>query len=424
MLREILTTGYIEKKINLEGKKKLLSPEKSNNIKKNKSPSFNSLNFSSKKKDKIDNKKNIPIMKNTIDTIMNRPDFLIGQNNESTMPTTSINKPFLYSNEITKNLMTPSIVENLNLNINEINSDKEEVSMEIKNKNSNSASDLKIKNDNIIQKRTKLKDNNNSNEINKANNIILNDKNIKEKEKEIVFPYTENKNSINAEIQNNKSITNSKNKLKSDNNKSFEINMSLLSDEGIDKLKLLEEYIAQIKENSTNINEEKFQQLKNKKNKLECSVNILSTNIRLNRKKYKDNQKMKNNLELEKERVNYDSNKANKDAFSLLKDLPNYRVEIEIMKNQITQAREETKGIINYTNDIERQTMEIQDEQKKINVKISNVIKEKDKISNEIYSLNKKCNTLRSKIDKVEKSANEFLYSVEQLAKLSKQNKI
>ena len=216
----------------------------------------------------------------------------------------------------------------------------------------------------------------------------------------------------------------SKNKLKPDNSKSYEINMSLLSEEGIDKLKLLEEYIAQIKENSKNINEANIQQLKNKKIELENSVNIFSNYIRLNRKKYKDNEKLKKNLELDKEKVNYNSNKANKDTFSLLKELPNNRVEIEIMKNQIAQAREETKGIINYTNDIKRQTMEIQDEQKKINVKISNVIKEKDKITNGIYSLHKKCNILRSKIDKVEKSANEFLYSVGQLAKLTKQNKI
>jgi chromosome segregation ATPase len=129
-------------------------------------------------------------------------------------------------------------------------------------------------------------------------------------------------------------------------------------------------------------------------------------------------------LEFEKERVQYDSSKADKDAFSLLKELPNNRVEIEIMKNKIAQAREETKGIINYTNDIERQIMEIQDELKKINVKITNSIKEKDKISSEINTIHKKCSTLRSKIDKAEKSANEFLYSVGQLAKLTQQNNI
>ena len=41
------------------------------------------------------------------------------------------------------------------------------------------------------------------------------------------------------------------------------------------------------------------------------------------------------------------------------------------MKNQIAQIKEETKGINNYADDIERQTMEIKDELKKINVKIT-----------------------------------------------------
>ena len=69
---------------------------------------------------------------------------------------------------------------------------------------------------------------------------------------------------INNE-NNNNIISNSQSKLKPDNSKSFELNMSLLSAEGIDKIKLLEEYIAQIKNNSTNINEIKIQQLQKQK---------------------------------------------------------------------------------------------------------------------------------------------------------------
>ena len=428
MLREILTTGFTKDKNIKLPRKKMFSPGKSSDKIVVKNQSYKSFNYSSNKKNQKDtpNKNNnIPIMKNQIEIIMNRPDYLIGQNNESTMPTSSINKQNIYSNEITKNLISPANIENLK--INDYNSEKEE----------NSTDKKKIKNNNYINPNPnnninkKINTNKNiENNLNKNINLNQIDNIIKEKkvndinDKEINNINQDiNINNINNE-NNNNIISNSQSKLKPDNSKSFELNMSMLSAEGIDKLRLLEEYIAQIKNNSTNINERKIQQLQKQKNKLEYNVNVLSNNIRLNKKKAKDNEKLKKNLEFEKERVQYDSSKANKDAFSLLKELPNNRVEIEIMKNQIAQAREETKGIINYTNDIERQTMEIQDELKKINVKISNAIKERDKIASEINTIHKKCSTLRSKIDKVEKSADEFLYSVGQLAKLTQQNKI
>jgi chromosome segregation ATPase len=294
-------------------------------------------------------------------------------------------------------------MNNINLNLNEIYSN---INKEQNNNNAN-----------------KNEDNSNIN-INNIKNLTNNIKEVKlineNNKNEITIPDT-SKN-INSNDTNNANNNQSNSKTK--NSKSFELNMSLLSSEGIDKIKLLEEYIAQIKENSTNINEVRIQQLQKQKDKLENKVNILSNNIRLNKKKYKDNIKNKKNLELEKEKVVYDTNKANKDAFSLMKELPNNRVEIEIMKNQIAQAREETKYINNYSIEIDRQTMEIQDEIKKINVKISNVIKEKDKIQNEINYIQKKCVSLRNKIDKAEKSANEFLYNVGQLARLTQNNKI
>ena len=65
----------------------------------------------------------------------------------------------------------------------------------------------------------------------------------------------------------------------------------------------------------------------------------------------------------------------------------------------------------------ERQKKEIQDEIKKINVKISCAVKEKDKVQNEINAIKKKNSFLRNKIYKAENSANEFLFNVAQLAK-------
>ena len=386
MLREIFTTGFIDKNIE---RNKNFNPGKKGGMKINNNKSFKSYNYILNKRD-IFNQNNKPIMDNKINMIMNRPDYLLmNQNNYSTLPTTSINKPYIYSNEITKNIMTPNNIEHQNFNINEKKINNEEIITKINNIN-------------------KIEQNSNEKEKEKE----------KEKGKEII-PEINNKNEEN---QNN--INDSKNKSRTEDNKSLEMNMQFLSGDGIDKLKLLEEYISQIKENSTNINETKIQELQRQKNKLENNVNILSNNIRLNKKKYKDNISLKKNLELEKEKVVYDSNKANKDAFSLMKELPNNRVEIEIMKNQIAQAREETKGMNDYANEIEMQTMEIKDELKKINVKISNIIRERDKISNEINSIKKKCTSLRSKIDKVERSSNDFLYNVEQLAKFTQQNKI
>ena len=396
MLREILTTGYIDKNI----QKKMISPGRDSETKSRKDHDL--MNYTSQKMDIYNNIK--PIMENKIDIIKNRPDYLINTNNESTFPTTTKNKTYIYNNDIIGNDISPNNMNNINLNLNEIYSNIN------KEQNSN--------NINI----NKNEDNSNIN-INNIKNLTNNIKEIKINENnknEVTIPDT-SKN-INSNDTNN--INNNQSNSKTKNSKSFELNMSLLSSEGIDKIKLLEEYIAQIKENSTNINEVRIQQLQKQKDKLENKVNILSNNIRLNKKKYKDNIKNKKNLELEKEKVVYDTNKANKDAFSLMKELPNNRVEIEIMKNQIAQAREETKYINNYSIEIDRQTMEIQDEIKKINVKISNVIKEKDKIQNEINYIQKKCVSLRSKIDKAEKSANEFLYNVGQLARLTQNNKI
>ena len=416
MLREILTTGYIDKNIQVD-RKKLLSPGKISIKNMTKNPSFKSINSSNKKQISKKND-NIPIMQKKIDIIMNRPDYLLGQNNESTMPTNSINKQYIYSNEITKNIMTPSNMENLNDK--EVNSCGKNSFRNLNNINNiNNVN----KNININQIKPNIKEDN-INQINNINEInnIMNEK-IENKNKKIENNINNINNIQKDGIQNN--ISDSKKNLNQENNnKSFELNLSSLSAEGIDRLRLLEEYISQIKENSTNINEVKIEQLQKQKSELENSVNILTNNIRLKKKKYKDNEKQKKNLEMEKERVQYDSSKANKDAYDLLKELPNNRVEIEIMKNHIAQAKEETKGIINYTNDIERQTMEIQDELKKINVRISNTIKERDKISNEISAIQKKCNTLRNKIAAIEKSSDEFLYEVGQLAKLTQQNKI
>ena len=164
--------------------------------------------------------------------------------------------------------------------------------------------------------------------------------------------------------------------------------------------------------------------MQSQKEQLEYNVKYLSNNIILTKKKYNDNIKVEKNLLAEKEKVGYDQKKANKDSFNLQKELPNNRVEIELMKNRITQAKEETKNINNYLIEIERQTKEIQDEIKKINVKISYAVKEKDKIQNEINAIKKKNNILRNKIYKAENSANEFLFNVGQLAKTTQNIKI
>ena len=315
MLREIFTTGFIDKNINID-KNNLISPGKSGQ-KIIKYPLIKSLNTSSKKNELFNNKGNKPIMGNKINIIMNRPDYLLGQNNESTMPTTTANKQYIYSNEITKNLISPKGNEILNL--------KKEIKKE-KNKNEEVPPDL-INNDNNI-----ININNIENNLNLIENNKIPINNEKGPKIEDNINNDNNDNNINnIEIDGN--LSNIKNKSIQEKSKSLEKNSDFTS-EGIDKLKILEEYIFQIKENSTNINEIKLEELQKNKKKLENNVNILSNKILTNKKKYKNNQKSKKNLELEKEKVLGDSNKANQDAFSLKKELPNNRVEIEIMKNK------------------------------------------------------------------------------------------
>ena len=364
MLREILTNGFIDKNINIS-KKKTESPKKPPQIKtKAKKPqSFKQLNLYQIQKDINLNSK--PIFDEKIEMIKKRPDFLMNQNIESTNPTLNNNKQILKS---------PNFL------------------------NQNEYSDI-----------GELDSNNNIEDIN-INNLYNNNIN--------------NKKIESAKEKNDNNMNNINNKIKQETDGNIEFNMTMLSPEGIDKIKLLEEYLSQIKENSNEINENKIQELQSQKEQLEYNVKYLSNNIILTKKKYNDNIKFEKNLLAEKEKVGYDQKKAYKDSFNLQKELPNNRVEIELMKNRITQAKEETKNINNYLIEIERQTKEIQDEIKKINVKISYAVKEKDKIQNEINAIKKKNNILRNKIYKAENSANEFLFNVGQLAKTTQNIKI
>lgn len=391
MLREILTNGYIDKNINLS--QKSTSPKKSDS-KIKKPNSVKQLNFYQTQKNL--NFKDKPIFEEKIEIIKQRPDYLLNQNNESTNPTMNNNKQFIYSNEKTKNIKSSQNI-NSNINMKELY-------------NNNEYSDI-----------GELESNNNNN-IDNLNEIIINssknNKNIKSNTKK--NNTNNNYYTFKAKNENNTENRTSKN----ESEKNLEIDMTMLTPEGIDKVKLLEDYIAQIKENANEINENKIQELQSQKEQLEYNVKFLSNSIILSKKKFNDNIQIEKNLLLEKEKAGHDSKKANKEAFNLQKEIPINKVENELMKNQITQAKEETKNINNYLIEIERQTKEIQDEIKKINVKISSAIKEKDKVSNEINAIKKKNDILRTKIYKAEKSANEFLFYVGQLAKSTEKNKI
>ena len=391
MLREILTNGYIDKNIYLSQKSS--SPKKSNSTIK-KPNSIKQLNLYQTQKNLDFNSK--PIFEEKIEIIKKRPDYILNQNNESTNPTMNNNKQSLYSNEKTKYIKSTQNINNSNINIKEIcnNNEYSEIG-ELESTNNNNNNNIEHLKDLIINN---SKNNKNTKSNTKKNNSYT----FKEKNEN----NTGNKTSKNESEQN------------------LEFNMTMLTPEGVDKIKLLEDYIAQIKENANEITENRIQELQSQKEQLEYNVKFLSNNILLSKKKFNDNIKIEKNLLLEKEKAGYDSKKATKDAFNLQKELPSNRVEIEIMKNQITQAKEETKNINNYLIEIERQTKEIQDEIKKINVKISAAIKDKDKIVNEITAMKKKNSILRNKIYKAENSANEFLFYVGQLAKSTEKIKI
>ena len=357
MLREILTNGYIDKNINLS--QKSTSPKKSDS-KIKKPNSVKQLNFYQTQKNL--NFKDKPIFEEKIEIIKQRPDYLLNQNNESTNPTMNNNKQFIYSNEKTKNIKSSQNI-NSNINMKELY-------------NNNEYSDI-----------GELESINNNN-IDNLNEIIINssknNKNIKSNTKK--NNTNNNYYTFKAKNENNTENRTSKN----ESEKNLEIDMTMLTPEGIDKVKLLEDYIAQIKENANEINENKIQELQSQKEQLEYNVKFLSNSIILSKKKFNDNIQIEKNLLLEKEKAGHDTKKANKEAFNLQKEIPVNKVENELMKNQITQAKEETKNINNYLIEIERQTKEIQDEIKKINVKISSAIKEKDKVSNEINAIKKR----------------------------------
>ena len=389
MLREILTNGYIDKNIYLSQKSS--SPKKSNSTIK-KPNSIKQLNLYQTQKNFDFNSK--PIFEEKIEIIKQRPDYILNQNNESTNPTMNNNKQSLYSNEKSKYIKSTQNINNSNINIKEIC-------------NNNEYSEI-----------GELESTNNNNNIEHLKDIIINNS----KNNKNAKSNTKKNNSYTFKEKNENNTGNKTSKNESEQN--LEFNMTMLTPEGVDKIKLLEDYIAQIKENSNEINENKIQELQSQKEQLEYNVKFLSNNILLSKKKFNENVKIEKNLLLEKEKAGYDSKKATKDAFNLQKELPSNRVEIEIMKNQITQAKEETKNINNYLIEIERQTKEIQDEIKKINVKISSAIKDKDKIVNEITAMKKKNSILRNKIYKAENSANEFLFYVGQLAKSTEKSKI
>ena len=389
MLREILTNGYIDKNIYLSQKSS--SPKKSNSTIK-KPNSIKQLNLYQTQKNLDFNSK--PIFEEKIEIIKKRPDYILNQNNESTNPTMNNNKQSLYSNEKTKYIKSTQNINNSNINIKEIC-------------NNNEYSEI-----------GELESTNNNNNIEHLKDIIINNS----KNNKNTKSNTKKNNSYTFKEKNENNTGNKTSKNESEQN--LEVNMTMLTPEGVDKIKLLEDYIAQIKENANEITENRIQELQSQKEQLEYNVKFLSNNILLSKKKFNDNIKIEKNLLLEKEKAGYDSKKATKDAFNLQKELPSSRVEIEIMKNQITQAKEETKNINNYLIEIERQTKEIQDEIKKINVKISAAIKDKDKIVNEITAMKKKNSILRNKIYKAENSANEFLFYVGQLAKSTEKIKI
>jgi hypothetical protein len=300
------------------------------------------------------------------------------------------NKQFICSNEKTKNIKSS---QNINSHIN---------IKELYNNNINDYSDM-----------GELESNNNN--IENLDDIMINNsknnKNIKSN------PKKNNTNNNYFTFKGQNEINTENKTSKNESEKNLEFNMTMLTPEGMDKIKLLEDYLTQIKENANEINENKIQELQSQKEQLEYNVKFLSNSIILSKKKFNDNIEIEKNLLLEKEKAGYDTKKANKEAFNLQKEIPINKVEIELMKNKITQAKEETKNINNYLIEIERQTKEIQDEIKKINVKISSAVKEKDKVSNEINTIKKKNNILKTKIYKAEKSANEFLFYVGQLAK-------
>lgn len=429
MLREILTTGFQDKNIRSEKKKKIVPTDRtgiSTTKKTTQDYTFNNVISGSD----TPQGNSSPIMGKQIESIMNKQDYLSYQNLESTSPGSLQGNNFFTFKEINKNIIENNqpINEENEKNLNDIDNNGDE------KKNNEMIiipGSYELENNIIDNNKEESKDSKNINTENQkkifgANNVNINTGNYNSNNN--TSDRNTNTNINNSKFHKNKSCdllnkskatesSNNNNNLYNNGNASF----SMLTSNGIDKLKLLEEYISLIKNNGINANELKIQQLQKQKDKLQNKISILSNNIKQFQKITKNNINVKRNLEQEKEFAKKYSDKADKDANGLKKILPANRANIDTMKNQIAQTREETEYINNYTVEIERQTMEIQDEIKKFNGLISNLNKDKEKIMGEIKIYRKKCENLGNKIERVEKSSNDFMENVQELVRMTNQ---
>jgi chromosome segregation ATPase len=188
------------------------------------------------------------------------------------------------------------------------------------------------------------------------------------------------------------------------------------------KLQILESFIDVIKTNSYVQTNKIIEDKKRLKDLLQNKVDILNSNIRAINRENKTNSSLSKNITKENERLVKSGERANKNSYFLNKELPGYRIEIDDMKNKITQLNEETKFIENSTIEIEREIFGIQDEIKKTNGLNSAIIKDKEKINNEIVTLKKHIDMLKGKIQRIEHSSNEFMNSVGILVQESLKN--
>ena len=187
-----------------------------------------------------------------------------------------------------------------------------------------------------------------------------------------------------------------------------------------EQIKTMENLINIVKENAYDKNKQEILDKTLKKNKLKNNVNILETDLKLNRISKNNFKNLSKGIKNENERLMNLSERANREShfFSLL--MPNLKKEIEEMKKEIEIRKEETKNLNNEKMLIQKELHHLYDEIKKLNYLNTETFNQKEKIKNTLDLFQNHIVKQKNKVNLQNIKTNELIGSLSYLAKKSK----